>query len=276
MADIFSYTDYRLFIKEHCSDLKKNKPFFSYRYIAQKAGLKSTGFISWVVAGKRTISSRLAHRITQIFNLGKRETEYFLLLVSHNQAATVQERQHYLDRLLCFRSTRTAVVERDRDQYYSRWYYSAVRELVTLTKIRDEQEVASLLKPSITRAEAKDALDLLCRLNFIRKEADGRFERVDPALTSGADVDPAIIHSFQVAMMQLAQSAPYRIPKEDRDISTLTISCNAADLARIRERVRQMRAEITEIACESKNADRVFQINTQLYPLSKQITGNRQ
>jgi uncharacterized protein (TIGR02147 family) len=276
MADIFSYTDYRLFIKDHCEDLRKTKSFFSYRYLAQKAGLKSSGFISWVVAGKRTISLKLAHKLTEIFSLGKRETEYFLLLVSHNQATTVQERQHYLDRLLAFRSTRTTVVKRDRDQYYSRWYYSAIRELVALASIKDEQIIASLLKPSITRAEAKEALDLLCRLNLIRKDTNGCYERIDPAITSGPDVDPAIIHSFQVTMMQLAQSAPYRIPKEDRDISTLTISCNATDLSRIRERIRQMRTEITEIACESENADRVFQINTQIFPLSKTIPGSEQ
>jgi uncharacterized protein (TIGR02147 family) len=94
MADIFSYTDYRLFIKDHCNNLKKTKPFFSYRYIAQKAGLKSAGFISWVVSGKRTMSMKLAHKITTIFKLGKRETEYFLLLVQHNQSTNVQERQH--------------------------------------------------------------------------------------------------------------------------------------------------------------------------------------
>lgn len=271
MIDIFSYTDYRLFVKDYCDERKKTQTFFSYRYIAQKAGLKSSGFISWVVSGKRTVSAKLAHKLTEILKLGKRETEYFLLLVSHNQATTVEERQHYLDRMLAFRSTRTTVVKRDRDQYYLRWYYSAIRELVALSPISDEQEIAQMLRPSITRAEAKEALDLLCRLGFIRQDDDGIYERIDAAITSGTDVDPAIIHAFQVAMMQLAQSAPYRIPKEDRDISTLTISCNAADLAKIRERVRQMRAEITEIACASENADRVFQINTQLFPLSKTI-----
>ena len=273
MANLFTYTDYRLFIKEHCEDLKKEKPFFSYRYIAQKAGLKSTGFISWVVSGKRTVSLKLAHKITAIFKLGKRETEYFLLLVNHNQAQSVQERQHYLDRLLAFRSTRTTIIQRDKDQYYSRWYYSAIRELVALARIADEQELATLLKPAITRAEAKEGLELLCRLGLIKKGKDGFYERVDQALTSGPDVDPAIIHAFQVATIQLAQSAPYRIPREDRDISTITVSCNDEDLARIRERVRQMRAELVEIACASEHPDRVFQINTQIFPLSKKITG---
>jgi len=132
MAEIFTYTDYRKFIKDHCEDIRKEKPFFSYRYIAQKAELKSTGFISWVVSGKRTISLKLAHKICTIFKLGKRETDYFLLLVNHNQSTSGTERQHYLDRMLAFRSTRTEIVHRDQDQYYSKWYYAAIRELVAI------------------------------------------------------------------------------------------------------------------------------------------------
>ena len=272
MPEIFTYTDYRLYLKDFCEEIRKVKPFFSYRYIAQKAGLKSAGFISWVVSGKRNMSASLTHRLASILKLGKREADYFELLVNHNQSKTTEERQHYLDRLTAFRSTRTKVVDRDRDQYYSRWYYSAVRELVALTEIRDGTQIATMLRPSITRSEAKEALELLERLGMVRMNKNKYYERVDAALTSGPDVDPAIIHGFQTATMQLAQSALYRLPKEDRDISTLTLSCNARDLVRIRERIRQMRAEITAIACESENADQVFQLNTQFFPITKKIS----
>ena len=271
MPDIFTYTDYRLYLKAFCEEIRKVKPFFSYRYIAQKAGLKSVGFISWVISGKRNMSPSLTHTLASILKLGRREADYFELLVNHNQAKTTDERQHYLDRLLAFRSTRTTIVDRDRDQYYSRWYYSAIRELVALTEIRDESQVSSLLRPPITRSEAREALDLLKRLGMVRLNNKKIYERVDAALTSGPNVDPAIIHGFQTVTMQLAQSALHRFAKEDRDISTLTLSCNVRDLARIRERVRQMRSEITEIACASDNADQVFQLNIQFFPLTKLI-----
>jgi uncharacterized protein (TIGR02147 family) len=267
MPDIFTYTDYRSYIKDACEEIRKVKPFFSYRYIAQKAGLKSVGFISWVIKGKRTMSVSLAHKVAAVFKLGKRETDYFELLVNHNQAKTTEERKHYLDRLLAFRSTRATVIMRDRDQYYSRWYYSVIRELTAVIKVRDESQIASILRPPITRSEAKEALDLLTRLGMIRKDKKGNFERVDLTLTSGPDVDPAIIHGFQIATMQLAETALHRFPREDRDISTVTLSCNQKDLARIRERIRQMRSEIAQIACESENADKIFQLNTQFFPL---------
>jgi uncharacterized protein (TIGR02147 family) len=267
MPDIFAYTDYRRYIKDACEEIRKVKPFFSYRYIAHKAGLKSVGFISWVIKGKRTMSVSLAHRVAAILKLGKRETDYFELLINHNQAKTTEERQHYLDRLLAFRSTRATVVNRDRDQYYSRWYYSVIRELVAVVEVRNESQVVALLRPPITRLEAKEALELLTRLGMIRKNVKGFYERIDSTLTSGPDVDPAIIHGFQIATMQLAESALHRFAKEDRDISTVTLSCNEKDLERIRERIRQMRSEIAQIACASENADKIFQLNTQFFPL---------
>jgi uncharacterized protein (TIGR02147 family) len=274
MIDIFSYTDYRSYLKDACEEVRKAKPFFSYRYIAQKAGLKSVGFISWVIKGERNMSASLTHKVGGILKLSKREAEYFDLLVNHNQAKTVEERQYYLNRMVAFRSTRTTVVERDRDQYYSRWYYSAIRELVNLTEIRDESKVARLLAPPISRAEAREALQLLERLGMIRKADSGVYERIDAALISGPGVDPAIIHGFQTATMRLAEAALHEFPKEERDISTVTLSCNSKDLGRIRERIRQMRDEITEIACSSENADGAFQLNTQFFPLTKKMTGD--
>jgi uncharacterized protein (TIGR02147 family) len=271
MTDIFSYTNYRFYLKDACEEIRTTKPFFSYRYIAQKAGLKSVGFISWVIKGKRNMSASLTHKISDIFKLGKREAEYFDLLVSQNQAKTTEERQYYLNRLLAFRSTHTTVVERDRDQYYSQWYYSAIRELVNLTEIRDEKQVALLLKPPISRVEARESLELLERLGMIRKNKTGSYERIDSALISGQSVDPAIIHGFQIATMRLAETALHGFSKEERDISTVTLSCNLKDLDRVRERIRQMRDEISQIACASEDADSVFQLNTQFFPLTKKI-----
>ena len=275
MIDIFSYTNYRQFLKEACEEIRITKPFFSYRYIAQKAGLKSVGFISWVIKGKRNMSASLTHKIGDILKLSKREAEYFDLLVSHNQAKKIEERQYYLNRMLAFRSTRTTIVERDRDQYYSRWYYSAIRELVNLTEIRDEKQIVKLLRPSISRLEARGALSLLERLEMIRRagnQVDGAYERIDAALISGPGVDPAIIHGFQTVTMRLAEAALHEFPKSERDISTVTLSCNSKDLDRVRQRIRQMRDEITEIACASQDADGVFQLNTQFFPLTKKIS----
>jgi uncharacterized protein (TIGR02147 family) len=268
MIDIFSYTDYRRFLKDFCSDIRKEKPFFSYRYIAQKVGLKSCGFISWVINGKRTMSLGLARKICTVLKLNRRQTEYFILLVSHNQSKSVTEKQLYMDRMIAFRATRTEVVHHHQDRYYSRWYHSAIRELVAVARIRNEDDVVARLRPSITRSEAKKSLALLAELALIEKTDDGLYRRTAAAITAGGDVAAALIHNFQTATMQLGESALDRFPREARDISTLTISCNAADLSRISTYIAGLRDKVTELACNSTDADQVFQLNIQCFPLA--------
>jgi uncharacterized protein (TIGR02147 family) len=164
-------------------------------------------------------------------------------------------------------------VDRDGEQYYTRWYYSAVRELVAIMTIRDEADVADALRPPIKKSDAREALDLLERLARIRRNAAGIYERIEAALSAGPTVDPAVIHGYQIATMQLGQGALHRFPKDDRDVSTVTFSCSRASFERIRERVAQMRAEIAEIACSSRDAEQVFQVNVQVFPLSKRKNG---
>jgi len=67
--------------------------------------------------------------------------------------------------------------------------------------------------------------------------------------------------------MDLAKTALYNIEKELRDISTVTLSTNKEGMEKIKARIEQFRSEIMAIANQSKNCDRVIQLNVQLFPL---------
>jgi hypothetical protein len=45
LPDIFSYLDYRLYLREVCAVKKEQNPHFSYRYLSEKVQIKSAGFI---------------------------------------------------------------------------------------------------------------------------------------------------------------------------------------------------------------------------------------
>ena len=271
MTDLFTYKNYRTYIKDACAERRTTQPFFSYRYIAERIGLKSTGFISWVVLGKRNISTHLIHKLTKIFKMNRKEAEFFELLVNYNQSKRPEEQQYYLEKMVSFKTVHADVIAQDRCKYYSQWYYSAIRELIALLPMADEKQIADMVRPPIKKSDAHDSLELLERLGLIKKNKKGFYERTSPALTSSPKIDPSVIHNFQFITMQLAQSAMHRFPRKERDISTVTLSCDRKSFQYICERVARMRAEIIEIACASKNPDQVFQLNTQLFPLSKQI-----
>ena len=271
MPDIFSYTDYRQYIKDFCNEIRESKPFFSYRYIGQKAGVKSTGLISWVVMGKRNLSAHLIHKLLKIMKLSGKEAAFFEVLVNYNQSKQTEEKQFYLEKMLSIKKVRADVVEQDRAAFYSEWYYSAIRELIAIHQIKDEEQVAAIMRPPLKKYEVREALDLLMRLGLIKKNTKGFYERTSAVLTSSPAIDAAVIHNFQFVTMQLAQSSLHRFKREERDVSTVTLSCDQEAIGRIRERIAEMRSEALKIACACKKPDQVFQLNTQIFPLSGQV-----
>jgi uncharacterized protein (TIGR02147 family) len=72
-------------------------------------------------------------------------------------------------------------------------------------------------------------------------------------------------------MSVLAAEAIERIPKEQRDISTLTLSTSAACLEAIRERLSEVRQEIMEMVKMDGNAEEVYQLNFQVFPLTHNL-----
>lgn len=68
-------------------------------------------------------------------------------------------------------------------------------------------------------------------------------------------------------MAELGVEAIERFPKNQRDISTLTVSLSAESLERIKALIKSVRDNILEEA--KTGGDRVYQINFQVFPVSK-------
>jgi len=274
--NIFDHTDYRTFLREFCEEKRRTTSFFSYRYLAQKAGIRSTGFISSVLSGKRNLSLRHVHEIARVLGFSKRETEYFELLVQFNQARTHDEKRRYFERMRPFRTSTVSVVSTDQYEFYETWHHAAIRELVCTSSLGDDyRRIAMLLDPPITPAEARRSVQLLKRLGLIRKDTSGCYRQTDTVVRASDALRPVIIHNYQQATIDVARSALERVPKDRRDFSTLTVSVDADGVEFIRERIARLRAEVLERARNAENPEGVFQVNVQLFPLSKPREGRQ-
>src|SRR3954468_21863356 len=176
MVDIFNYLDYRKFLHDIYAERKAKSKFFSYRYLAQKTGLKSVGFFTWILQGKRNLSSRLVLKFAEAFKLNKQETTYFELLVSYNQAKSHDEKKHYFDKIASLKRPMAQIVDSEQYEFYEKWYYSALREMIGIHPIKDDYaKLGKALVPPISPAEAKKSVELLERLGFILKNEEGYF-----------------------------------------------------------------------------------------------------
>ena len=272
LPSLFQYSDYRQFLKDCYATNKARQSSFSYRYLSLRAGVNSSAFFKYVIEGKRNLSKGTLLKTCLALGLKDKDAEYFENLVFFNQAKTIKEKNVYFDRLTKLRGSYDVKrVEESQHAYYEQWYHSVVRELLPIASHRgDPKSLAQLLSPAITPKQAQESIELLHRLGLIRKDAQGRWQQVDPVLTTGNAIASQVVINFQIKMLDLAKEAYDRCIPEERLMSSTTLAISENTLGLFRKKIRQLRAELLELARLEEKPEKVYQLNMNLFPLTKQ------
>jgi len=273
MLDVFSYTDYRKMIADFYRSRKESERSFSFKRFADRAGFRTKTYLHKVINGNKDLSKGAVFAVARAMGLSKRQTQYFEALVHFNQAKTVDEREHYFAQLQSLGRAHCATRLRESQfAYFSKWYYPVVRELVAMTDFRaDFVALARAVSPAITPKQARRAVEVLVELGLLAKTKGGGYSPVDKSVTTGDEVVSLAVQKFQRENLALASESIDRHGRDTRDISTLTVSITAKGFERIREEMRAFRKRLVAIAESDEPADRVYQINFQLFPLSRPL-----
>ena len=106
-------------------------------------------------------------------------------------------------------------------------------------------------------------------LGLVRRNAAGRLEACDPAVSTEYEPPSAVVRHFNQEMIGLAMSAPDRFPAPDREIGGLTLGLSRECYDRIKERIRMFKEDVIGMVVEDKRgSDLVAQLNVQLFPLA--------
>ena len=132
-CDIYQYLDYTKWLTDVYKCRKAESAQFSHRFIAQRLGLKSSGYILYVMQGKRKLTESMAIGIAQLFKCNKAQTEYFLQLVRYAHAKSSNEKQFHFQRLISLRRKNVKTVEPQQYRFYEKWFYPVLRELIAIT-----------------------------------------------------------------------------------------------------------------------------------------------
>jgi uncharacterized protein (TIGR02147 family) len=268
---IFSYADYRSFLADHYAYAKRQEYGFSFRVFSKRAGITSSNYLRLVIDGKRNLSSTMASQFAKGSGLVGSSADFFCELVAYNQATTTQERNRHYAQLIRFRPFRDArKLETAQAEYHSTWYLPAIRELCRRPDFdEDPRWIALQLEPPIATQEAKQALSTLEKLGLLHRDESGKLEQTDTLVTTGPGPLGHHIFNYHRTMLERAAVALDRTPREERDISTLTVCVSHDKLLELKQRLRDFRRDLLQLAETDNEPERVVQINFQLFPLSK-------
>ncbi|MDQ3001494.1 MAG: TIGR02147 family protein [Fibrobacterota bacterium] len=277
LPNLLLYSDYRVFLKEYYETHKSTNPNFSFRFLSQKAGINSSAFYKYIMDGKRNLTKTTILKTCLALKLKDKDAEYFENLVFFNQAKTLKEKNSYFVKLTKLRGNYDKrKVKEDQFAFYGEWHHSALRELLECLRFTgDFESLAKKLTPAITAKQAEESLALLARLGMAKKDAQGRWRQSDPVLTTDGQVDAKIVVEFQQKMLRLAMEAFEKAKTEERLMASTTFGISEETFELFKKKIRDLKAELLELARLDQNPSRAYQLNLNLFPLSKGSMGGQ-
>ncbi len=273
MASIYTYVDYRQYLRDQLAARRQRNPDYSLRAAAAQIGINS-GQLTRILDGQRNLTTSALPRFLAWLKLRPKESAYFGLLVEFNQSRQGKRQRECYERLMQLRAERKATVPESGHAFYREWYLTVLRELVGLGACSgDGGGAGRLVTPAITESQARKGLEQLRRLGFVSLAGDGRWQVRDAQVSTGDTWSGAAIHGFQLDLIRLAGEAIDRFPKAERDFSTVTACLSADGLLRARDVLKRARQEILSIEEQDSGRDRVYQVNMQVFPVSESVRG---
>ncbi len=272
MRSIFEYNDYREFLKDYYTNMKAEKKSFSFRVFARLADCGSPSTLKRVMAGERNLTPNMIEKFSKALKLTKVEHEFFSNLVQLNQSKNPLEKRSVAERLARSRRYRELYpLSSVQMNYYKNWFYIPVRELVGLKGFREDPIwIAKNADPAITPQEAEKALEELQKLGLIARGPNGKLQLSSKTVTTGDEVSSLFLTEFHKEMTKKSMESIERHSREKRDISSVTVGISSKSFEKIKEKIQNFRKEILEIAANEEDPNVVYQLNMQMFPLSKE------
>ena len=266
---VFEYTDYRVYLKALYGYFKLETPHFSYRYFAKRAGFSSPNFLKLVIDGKRNISISSTDKFISALKMTRNEGEFFRGLVQFSQSKSGVEKAKAASLLLKSKTFKETYPLKEAElKYYAKWYYIPIRELVGTVGFKDDPSwIAKRFRPELKPSEVAEALGDLLILGLLYQDEFGHLKQAHQNLSTTSEVVSSLVAKYHKEMIQKASLSIDEVHRSQREISGTCISCSKETVEKIKEMVREFRQEVMAVAAQDAQANQVYQLNFQLYPL---------
>ena len=271
--NIYDYSDYRKFLQEFYELEKSLDPTFSYRVFAAAIGIDASLLVK-ILQGKRHVSTKNIETFVQFFHFKEGKAEYFREMVAYGKAKNDEQVRKHFETLQKMRPSSCRELDEARYRYFQQWFYPMIRSALDVFDYRGPEHAATLgdcCIPKISASQVENAVDALLQLGLAHKRKDGRIVPTDAHLKTKEHWLSASISDYQKSIAELAHRSIAETPKEERDISTLTMALDSIQIQRIRDIIAEARKSIVNVAnsMPSQICDSVYQLNFQLFPMMK-------
>lgn len=250
---LFQHQDYRDFIKAYLKTLPK-EGHGELRRISQTLNINQT-LLSQILSGTRDFNPDQAFALSNYLGLSPLETEYFLILLQIEKAATKTLKDHLVKKRDEIKKESLNLSKRvphektlsdeEKAIFYSSWIYSAVRLFTSIEKGVTTDEVVQ--KFSITRAKAAEILRFLTSTGLCVEEKGLFTQGVQRTHLDRTSPYIQRHHSnWRVKAIQRSDNL-----EDDELMFTGPLSISYSDFTKVREKIVDLIKEVSNTVKES-------------------------
>ena len=269
--DIYGYLDFRRFLDDWFRAKKAGNARFSHRMFARMAGQKSPSLLLQVIREERNLTPQTTEAFIRAMSLNSEEASFFSDLVQLGQARTGEEQNRAWARISASRRFREArKLEGQGVELLSHWYHSAVRELVQRADFdRDPAWIARTMRPKITSAQARQAIELLLSLGLLEEDADGDLVTADASVATPHEVAGMAARNYHRSMLELAIESIESAGRDERHLGAMTVCIPVSLVPRLKREIASFQERLMDL-CDSAEepAEQVHHVQIAMFPMS--------
>ena len=274
MKPVLEYSSFRQYLQDYYCE--RHEFGFTWREFARLAGYTSPVFLKLVCEGKANLSELGVERVSSALGLTGVDLLYFRALVRYEQ-----EKDEKLREILWIELRKLAaenslhLVGEEQYDFFASWRYPVLREMVSSSPSAKPAELAEQFVESTSAKEVRDALAVLLKNGFVKKEGNA-YSVIEKSISTGI-LEPGkmAIRGMHRQMGELALKALDSTPPTERDISGMTMGLTESAYHRVVEETAAFRRRLASIAMESSGEERVYRMNLQLFPLTRLKKGKQ-
>lgn len=284
MVSVYSYNNYREYLKDLYSYKKKEKGGFTYARFSVRANLGSPNYFKLIADGEKNLTAANIIKFTTALELSDLESDYFEALVNFNQAKDSLEKEYYQKRLERIKGMTSGhllgqkKLEEFEFESISNWTYHAVMILTNLPDFREDPKwIAQKLYGLITIEEASSIVDRLTVLGLLKHDENGKLVQSFKQLKTNPELKKIGARLFYEGLFKRAMET-FRLDRpEERELGAYMVGISESQLPEVKRRVREFLKEINNLALENQKPDRVYSFMFAGFPLSsnEEIKGER-
>ncbi len=270
MKDVLEYTNYHQYIADYYAE-KKAKSAFTWQTFTRAAGFSSPVFLKYVSEGRSNLSEDTAYQVANAMGLAGYEQEYFAEMVKFDHAKTDDEKKSAFNRMLAIADIhKVRIIEGDSFRYFESWKHPVLRELAPSMPGAKPLALARACRPKISAAEVSESLSFLVKANLLQKDKSGNYVQTEKSVTTGPmDMTPVAVRGMHRQMGEFALDAIEGVPQNERHFSGLTLGITQSAYDEIVQEIAEFRKRIVAIATRDDDADEVYRLNVQFFPMTK-------